>query len=339
MSAQRPLVAMTLGDVAGIGPETVVRSAIDPAVRAACDPWLIGDRRVVDRALALVDPHWSSVACDDAAGVRAQRDGRVLPVLDLADSAPDDVPDGAVSAVAGAAFVHAIRRSAELALAGTVDAVASGVTNKESMHAAGHHYPGQTQVYADACGAEGVSTVLVGGELRVFLLSSHVSLRQACDLVTAERVETVLRQAVTTLRDLWAIDDPVIGVPGLNPHVGDGGLFGDEEIEHVIPVCERLRAEGVRIVGPDPADTLYHRAEQGAYDAVLGLYHDQGTIPLKKYGYITVAAGLPIIRTTAGHGTAYDIAWQGRADYGVMQRATLLAAELAGRRQGIAIDG
>jgi 4-phospho-D-threonate 3-dehydrogenase / 4-phospho-D-erythronate 3-dehydrogenase len=254
-------------------------------------------------------------------------------VIDLANLAPGDFEAGRVNASCGQAFVDYIRASARLALDGDIDAIASAPTNKEAMHAAGHLYAGQTEVFAEATDTKNFFTVLTGGKVKVFLVSSHVSLREAIDLVKPERVERVIRIAREALRELWHVENPKLAVAGLNPHAGDGGLFGREEIEHVIPVMQRLSAEGFDLVGPGPADSLYYAAEQGAYDGVIGMYHDQGVIPLKRYGYVTVIAGTPIIRTTAGHGTAYDIAGQGIAKPDVLIRAIQLAAELADLRR------
>lgn len=251
---------------------------------------------------------------------------RIVNVLDLNNLSPAEVPVGRVSAAAGAAFVQYIRKAATLALEGGIDAIASAPTNKEAMNLAGFHYAGQTEVFAEVCGTQDYFTVLTGGPLKVFLLSSHVSLVEAIRLVTPDRIERVIRIAHNAMRELWQMERPRIAVAGLNPHAGDSGLFGREEIESVSPVIERLAAEGIDVRGPFSADSLYHSAENGSCDAVVGMYHDQGVIPLKKYGYVTVIAGTPILRTTAGHGTAYDIAGQGIADASVMTRAAARAA-------------
>lgn len=334
-----PVVGITLGDAAGIAPEIIAKSFASGALYDKCRPFVIGDARIVRNALAL-----ASGSGDQPAGlplsvraIHSVDDARyepgVIDVFDLENLAPDAYTPGQINASCGAAFVEYIRTAARMALDGRIDAIASAPTNKEAMHAAGHFYAGQTEVFAEATGTKNFFTVLTGGKVKVFLVSSHVSLRQAIDLVTQERVERVIRIAREALRDLWNIHDPKLAVAGLNPHAGDGGLFGQEEIEHVIPVMERLRGEGFELAGPGPADSLYYAAEQGAFDGVIGMYHDQGVIPLKRYGYVTVIAGTPIIRTTAGHGTAYDIAGKGIAKCDVLVRAILLAAELADLRR------
>lgn len=331
MSEPLPIVGITLGDAAGISPEIVVKAFASGQLHAGCRPLVIGDARIVRQALGFV----SNALDVRAIGVpsEARFEPGVIDVIDLGNLAPGDFEPGRVNASCGRAFVDYIRASAKLALDGEIAAIASAPTNKESMHAAGHFYAGQTEVFAEATDTKNFFTVLTGGKVKVFLVSSHVSLRDAIDLVKAERVERVIRIARDALRELWHIDNPKIAVAGLNPHAGDGGLFGQEEIEQVIPVMKRLSAEGFDLVGPGPADSLYYSAEQGAYDGVIGMYHDQGVIPLKRYGYVTVIAGTPIIRTTAGHGTAYDIAGKGVAKPDVLIRAILLAAELAELRR------
>ncbi len=323
----RPIIGITLGDAAGIAPEVVIKALESEEIYQICRPVVIGDARIVQYAtrFATKPPQVNAI--------ESIRDGQYkygsVDVYDVPNLAPGEFEIGKTNASCGQAFVEYIRAAAQLALNGEIDAIASAPTNKEAMHAAGHKYAGQTEVFAEAAGTKDFFTILTGGKVRVFLLSSHVSLRVAIDLVTRKRVESVIRVARTALHDIWGIAAPKIAIAGLNPHAGDGGLFGREEIEEVIPVVKKLAAEGFDIVGPAPSDSLYYAAEQGAYDGVIGMYHDQGVIPLKRYGYVTVIAGTPFIRTTAGHGTAYDIAGKGIANSDVMKRAILLGAELA----------
>jgi 4-hydroxythreonine-4-phosphate dehydrogenase len=332
MDSPRPIVGITMGDAGGIGPEIVARSLCAPEVLAACRPLLIGDAGVMQEALAFAPVPIRLRPVGSVADARFEPG--VIDMIDLANLPAGSYRRGGVDAACGRAFVEAIRCSADLANSGQIAAVASGPTNKESMHAAGFtQYSGQTDIYAEMCQARTYFTVLVGGRSRVFLVSSHVSLREAIARVTRPEIERVIRIAEQSLRELWKIEHPRIGVAGLNPHAGDGGLFGREEIEAIIPVVEQLRAEGIDVRGPESADSLYWASDQGEYDGVVGMYHDQGVIPLKRYGYVTVIAGTSIIRTTAGHGTAYDIAWQGKARSSVMERAIVVAAELAALRQ------
>jgi 4-phospho-D-threonate 3-dehydrogenase / 4-phospho-D-erythronate 3-dehydrogenase len=323
----RPIIGITLGDAAGIAPEVVIKALESPEIYRTCRPVVVGDARIVQYATRFASKPLQIKA------INAVQDGEyklgTVDVYDIPNLAPEDYEVGKTNASCGQAFVEYIRATAQLALRGEIEAIASAPTNKEAMHAAGHKYAGQTEVFAEAAGTKDFFTVLTGGNVKVFLLSSHVSLRKAIEMVTQERLESVIRVARTALHEIWGITRPKIAIAGLNPHAGDGGLFGQEEIEEVIPVVKKLQAEGFDLVGPAPSDSLYYSAEQGAYDGVIGMYHDQGVIPLKRYGYVTVIAGTPFIRTTAGHGTAYDIANKGVANPDVMKRAILLAAELA----------
>jgi 4-hydroxythreonine-4-phosphate dehydrogenase len=329
-TAYRPLVAIPMGDPAGIGPEIVVRALLRPETYQVCKPLVIGTRVLIEDILRVIGVNNEIVTVLDPRKGKYQYGSIDLASLDNISS--KSFRYGKVNAVCGKAFVEYIKLSAEWALSGAVDAVACAPTNKESMRAAGYDYSGQTDIYAEISKTTDYFTILTGGLMRIFLVSSHVSLRQAIDLITPGRIESVLRMARSSLYDLWKIDSPNIGGAGLNPHAGDGGLFGIEEQDVVIPVIEKLRQEGFHIDGPISADALYNNADKGRYDGVIGMYHDQGVIPLKRYGYVTVIAGTPMIRTTAGHGTAYDIAGKGIADDSVMARAIRVAAELASLR-------
>ncbi len=325
--ACRPLVAIPIGDPAGIGPEIVVRALLRPETYEACRPLVIGTQALIEDVLRATGANSEIVAVPDPQKGKYQYGS--IDLVDLDNISPKDFRYGEVNAACGKAFVEYIKLSAEWALQGAVDAVACAPTNKESMRAAGYGYSGQTDIYAEISRTADYFTILTGGLMRIYLVSSHVSLSQAIALITPERIESVLRMAHSSLYDLWKIDAPKIGVAGLNPHAGDGGLFGTEEQDVIIPVIEKLRREGFHIEGPVSADALYNNADKGRYDGVIGMYHDQGVIPLKRHGYVTVIAGTPIIRTTAGHGTAYDIAGKGIADDSVMARAIKVAAELA----------
>lgn len=331
MADFKPRVAVTLGDPAGIGPEIVAKALSSLEVRDRCAPVIVGDARIFDDVMRRFVPDGLPVRTVRSAAEIDNRDSS-LWLLDLPTLDPVQVRFGQVSAECGHAFVAWSRAATQLALSGQVDAVASAPINKESMNLAGEHFDGQTELITNDLGVTNFCTVLTGGLLRVYLVSSHVSLLQAIRLVERARIERILRLAVMSLRDLWGIDRPHIGVAALNPHAGEGGMFGREEIEEITPAIEALRADGADVVGPEPADSLYHMADNGHFDGVIGMFHDQGTIPLKRYGYVTVIAGAPIVRTTAGHGTAYNIAGQGLADASLMQRAILTAAELAALR-------
>lgn len=319
-------VALTIGDPAGIGPELSLRIASEPAFMPDQPLVLIGSsgllRRVADQVGLDVDLR----PVQDPA--EASIEPGAAYVLDIPMDADAVVP-GAVSATCGQAAVDAITASARLALEGRVAAVCSAPANKEAFNAAGHHFEGQTEIYANLTGTDAFHTMLIGGPLRVSLVSAHCSMLEAVARVKADRIERILGELHSAMRQHFGVPEPRIGIAGLNPHAGENGVFGTEEIEHVRPALEKCRAQGMDLSDPLAADSLFAAAEAGRYDAVLAMYHDQGTIPLKRYGYVTYAAGLPIIRTTAGHGTAFDIAWQGKADPALLARAVALAGGLA----------
>jgi 4-hydroxythreonine-4-phosphate dehydrogenase len=324
-------VAVTIGDAAGIGPELSLKAALDPGLTAIAPVLLVGSVALLRRVAATLD-----LAVDIVEVVHPAETGTkpgTAYVFDVPGLDAEAVVPGVLSAACGEAAVQTIRAATRLALDGLVSAVASAPTNKAAFNAAGHHYEGQTEIFAELTGATQFHTVLVGGPLRVSLVSAHCSMTEAINRVKADRVEWILRQLDETLRGQFGMTAPRIGVAGLNPHAGENGVLGMEEIDEVIPVTTRLRGEGMDVTDPLAADSLFDAAERGRYDAVLAMYHDQGTIPLKKYGYVTYAAGLPIVRTTAGHGTAFDIAWTGKADGALLIRAITLAAELGIRRQ------
>lgn len=321
-------IGLTMGDPAGIGPEIVLRChLVDELVRKGL--LVVGSAGVLRRvatALGLaVDVHVVEVPDEVTARLG------VVHVVETGNLDPAAVPPGQVNAECGQAVYDAIAVATRFASDGALRAVVSAPANKEAFNLAGHAYSGQTEIFAALTGTTEFHTLLLGGPLRVSLVSSHCSLSEAIERCTSERVEKVVRQLATALREVFAIPAPRIGVAGLNPHAGENGLLGTEEQRHIAPSVRRCREDGLDVAGPFAADSLFRAGETGGYDGLVGMYHDQGAIPLKRYGYVTYAVGLPIIRTTCGHGTAYDIAWQGRADPGLLGRAIDVAADLADR--------
>lgn len=318
-------VAITIGDPAGIGPEISLRVATDPDLMPDAPVVLIGSAALLRRVAAAVGMPAEVRAIDDVAQV--ERAPGVAYVLDVPLDADAVVP-GAVSAACGQAAVDAIELSAKLALDGDIIATCSAPANKEAFNLAGHHFEGQTEIYAQLTDTTAFHTILVGGPLRVSLVSAHCSMLEAVARVKTDRIERILGELHQAMRQHFHIDNPRIGIAGLNPHAGENGVLGREEIDEIAPAVERCRAKGMDLGDPMAADSLFAAHEAGKVDAVLAMYHDQGTIPLKRYGYVTYAAGLPIIRTTAGHGTAFDIAWQGLASPSLLARAVALATQL-----------
>jgi len=338
MTASRPLLAITLGDPAGIGPEVVIGALSRRSVRAACRPLIVCDLRILQRAAALLGKPLSVQVIAEAA--EAARHPTRVCLLDLSNADPDQIPLGQVSAAAGRAAADYIETAVRLARTGAVAGLVTAPINKEALRLAGLPYPGHTEMLAALCGVTGVSMLLVHGEMRIAHVTTHVSVREACDHITAARVLEVVRLVDRALQQM-CFPQRRIAVAGLNPHAGESGLFGDEEIREIAPAVVRAQAEGLDASGPWPPDTVFARQRAGDFDAVVAMLHDHGHIAVKTVGFtrdragrmqaagVNVTLGLPIIRTSVDHGTAFDIAGQGIADAGSMAEAIWLAAQMA----------
>jgi 4-hydroxythreonine-4-phosphate dehydrogenase len=324
----RPIVAITMGDPAGVGPEVTVKALTRGEVWACCRPLVVGDARVLRQAAALLEtPLLRPVAGAD----EARFDPTEPDVLDLCNASPDAYEVGAVSALAGKASVEYVERATALAMAGEVDALATGPINKAALQAAGVPFIGHTELIASLTGEERVTTMLATEGLRVVHVTRHVPLREVASHVTRATVLETVRLTDAGLRAM-GIERPRLAVAALNPHGGDGGLLGHEEIDEIGPAVGAAQAEGIAAHGPIPADSVFFRSIRGEFDAVVAMYHDQGHIPIKTHGFersVTVTLGLPIVRTSVDHGTAFDIAWQGVASEESMVEAIRLAARMA----------
>jgi 4-hydroxythreonine-4-phosphate dehydrogenase len=324
----RPVLAITMGDPAGIGPEIVLKALAHADVFERCRPIVIGDRRILERAAHwLGPPPQFDVVADPKMG--SYESGRVT-LLDLENAPPDQIPVGEESASAGAAAVEYVFRACDLAMAGEVDAVVTAPLNKAAMHLAGYEYAGHTELLTERTGAERVSMLLIGPNLRIVHVSTHVALEEAIARVTPQRVEDVIQIAHNACRAL-GVARPRIAVAGLNPHASEGGIFGDEEAERIEPAIQATRARGLDVSDPQPPDTVFLRATKGAYDIVVAQYHDQGHIPMKLLAFdsgVNVSYGLPIIRTSVDHGTAFDIAGKGIAVESSMLAAIDVALQM-----------
>lgn len=305
----RPRLALTVGDPAGIGPEIVLRALASPE-RPDADYTVYGSA--------------------EALRARAERFGLPSSPVEVIDAGGGDAPLGRVSAAAGRSAAQAVLRAAADAQAGRVDAIVTAPLNKESLHAAGHLWPGHTEMLADAAGVSDVAMMFVGGALRVALLTIHRSLRSVPDAITRDEV---LRVGRLVHRELPRFGGRgAIAFCGVNPHAGEGGLFGDEESRVLRPALETLAAEGIEVLGPLPADSVFVRAARGEFGAVVACYHDQGLIPVKLAAFgqaVNVTLGLPFIRTSVDHGTGFDIVEKGIAEEGSLLAAMTLAADLA----------
>jgi 4-hydroxythreonine-4-phosphate dehydrogenase len=325
------LVSVPMGDPAGVGPEIVAAAIGDPAI-AEVAVVVVGDETILRRAAAImrVSPEIRRI---DAARVGTDARPGVLNLVQIDDRGLADVAFGRVQAVCGRAAWTCIEESVRLALAGSVDAVATTPINKEALRAAGIPHIGHTEMFAALTGTRDPLTMFQVRDLRVFFLSRHLSLVDACRAVTRDRLLDHIRRCIVALRQL-GLDDARLVVAGLNPHGGEHGLFGDEEVREIEPAVALARAEGYRVDGPKPADSVFHFALHGAWDAVLSLYHDQGHIATKMVDFhrtVSLTLGMPILRTSVDHGTAFDIAGSGRVDPVGMVEAIRLAALYAGR--------
>jgi len=328
----RPLIAITMGDAAGIGPEIIMKSLAKPALYETCRPLVIGDAARLRQAGALcgVDlPVKVHTHIEQATFTFGQVDCLDLGLI------PADLPFGKLSAIAGDAAYRYVAKAVELIKADIADAICTAPLNKEALHAGGHLFPGHTEMLAHLTGTPEVSMMLVAPKLRVIHVTTHIGLLDAIDRIEPGLVErTIARGHDTLVRS--GIPQPRIGVCAINPHAGENGLFGrGEEEQKITPAITACLARGWQIEGPLPADTLFFRAGRGDFDLVVAMYHDQGHGPIKVLGIeagVNVTVGLPVIRTSVDHGTAFDIAGQGVADERSMLEALRQAIELATRR-------
>ena len=326
---KKPLIAITMGDPCGIGPEVIAKALASGEVHPACRPLVVGSAWAMEQAAKLVGARLQvrEVASPGEAG----RSPELADVLDVHNLNPEDVTAGQVSPPCGRAAMEWVSRAAELALAGQVDALVTAPINKEAASLAGYTAIGHMELLQQISGASEVATMLMSGRLRVVHLTTHRSLRRACDYVTKDQILGKLELTQHSFAS-WGMPDPRIAVAALNPHASDGGLLGKEELEEIGPAVEEARRKGIDAQGPVPADIVFHQAIQGAYDVVLAMYHDQGHIPVKVHGFehsISANLGLPFVRTSVDHGTAFDIAGRGIANHQSMLEAIGLAIALS----------
>nr|WP_153463407.1 4-hydroxythreonine-4-phosphate dehydrogenase PdxA [Sediminibacillus terrae] len=330
MMSKKPIVGITMGDAAGVGPEIIVKSLQKQEVYENAHPFVIGDAKMLERAAKVLDTEITIKRVNEAENFEDTTFGEIA-CYDL-DILPVDLPFGQVSPEAGHAAFEYLRTAIELANAGRIDAICTAPLNKEALHKGGHVYPGHTEILAELTGTKDFSMMLSSPKLKVIHVTTHVGLIDAINMIEPERVYHVIRLAHETLSNS-GIKQPKIAVCGINPHAGENGLFGyGEEEEKIIPAIERATGEGINVEGPLPADTLFFRAQRGDFDIVVAMYHDQGHGPIKVLGLeagVNITVGLPIIRTSVDHGTAFDIAGTGIADDQSLLEALRQAIELA----------
>lgn len=337
----RPIIAISAGDPAGIGPEVVAKALDMAEIYDTCRPLVIGDMNVMKEAVRICR---LTLKLNAVAGPASGKyEHGIIDLFDAANVAPNSFEYGRVSGEAGRAAFGYVKKAIEMALANEADAIVTGPINKEALNLAGRHYAGHTEILADMTGTSDYAMMLVDGSFRVVHVSTHVALRSACDLVKKDRVLRVIGLADEALRRM-GIARPRIAVAGLNPHCGENGLFGTEEQDEISPAIKIAGENGVIVEGPIPADTIFARMRGGEFDGVVAMYHDQGHIATKSAGFrydhasgewaaisgVNVTLGLPIIRTSVDHGTAFDRAGTGTANPQSMIQALNLAVVLAG---------
>ncbi|MYA60647.1 MAG: 4-hydroxythreonine-4-phosphate dehydrogenase PdxA [Chloroflexi bacterium] len=335
MNDKKPLLALTLGDPSGVGPEVVVKALADPEINDEARMFVAGTERAVNQALSETGIDLSVELIESPADTPDTIEA--IPVLSVGDFEDVEFPQGKHSADSGRASHLWVETSAKMCLAGEIDAMVTAPVNKESWQISGALDLGHQEVFKRLTNSATVYTMLVSGILRCMHLSTHKSLPEACAFVTTDNILTAVRITDDHFRR-WGFDEPRVAVAALNPHASDNGLIGDTEAKEISPAIEMARSEGINATGPHPADSVFNQAIDGIYDVVVVMYHDQGHIPIKVHGFeesVSVNLGIPFIRTSVDHGTAFDIAGKNLAQSTSMVEAIKLAIALATRR-GIA---
>ena len=322
------IIAVTMGDPAGIGPEIIIKSLTEGELSGA-PVVVVGCARTLQRVLEKGITGQADIrTIETVSGARFA--AGVINVLDEPLADPDALKPGIVQAEAGDLAYRCVKRATELAMAGEVKAIATAPLNKEALHLAGHLYPGHTELLAHLTDSKDYAMVLYTDKLKVIHITTHIALRKFLDTLNQDRVKTVIGIADRFLKRV-GFQQPRIAVAGVNPHAGENGLFGDEEIKIVGPAIDAMKAQGVNVTGPCPPDTVFMQCHEGMYDMVVAMYHDQGHIPLKLLGFydgVNITAGLPFIRTSADHGTALDIDWTSKTKSENMTMSIQLAMQI-----------
>lgn len=328
----KPIIGITMGDPAGIGSEIIAKALNQHEVYTKCRPVVIGDKRAMEEAVKMAQVNLEVQGIKDTAD--ASFTPGVLDVYDLGNIKLEKIPYGKVDADCGRAAGEYIEKAIQMAMDKKIAAIVTAPINKESFDLGGYgkKYRGHTEMLAALTGTQRAFMVLASGNLRVIHVTTHVSMKQAVELIKTDRVYKTIRMAQEACREL-GIENPCIGVCGLNPHSSDGGIMGMEEIEEIIPAIEKARADGLNVQGPIPGDTIYPRGRTGTFDIIVAMYHDQGHIPVKLMGFlwdgeawssvsgVNITIGLPIIRVSVDHGTAF-----GKAGKGIANEKSLLDA-------------
>lgn len=340
MVLKKTIVGITMGDPAGIGPEIVAKTLAEKKIYDLCNPVVLGDINAVKKGIVISKTSLRLRSIADISEAKYQFG--VMDVFTQNIEGIEKIEYGKISATAGAAAFKAIKKVIELAMEKKVDATVTGPINKAALNEASYHFSGHTEIYAQFTNTKNYAMLLIHGNLRVIHVTTHVPLRQVADLIKKEKIFRAIELADDVCKKI-GIEKPRIGVAGLNPHAGDSGLFGDEEEKEIIPAVNEAMKKGILAYGPIPADTLFSKAHGGWYDICVAMYHDQGHIPLKLAGFIwnekmqrwdsvsgvNITLGLPIVRTSVDHGTAFDIAGKGLANPDSLIQAIEFAVKLA----------
>ena len=330
MSDNRPILGLTMGDPAGIGPEVVVKALIEDRVRSWCRPVVLGDIGALRQAARLIG--CELILAPWQPGQPLPDEDRTVPVLELSQLGLEDLIPGKPCPAGGLAAARYIEKGADLALAGTIGGLVTAPISKEALNLAGYKFPGHTEFLAHKAGRPPVVMMLAGPRLKVVLVTIHEAMARVPSLLNPERIVTTARITHQALKKYFGLAQPRLAVAALNPHAGESGLFGDEEKSIIEPSLSLARDQGIELSGPHPPDTLFYRAANGEFDAVVCMYHDQGLIPFKLLHFqdgVNVTLGLPFIRTSVDHGTAYDLAGKNQADHQSLLAALRMASDMA----------
>ena len=334
-----PVIGITMGDPAGVGTEIIVKALSDPKIFQICRPLVLGDRGIIVKAAQMLGVEIQTNIAKDIRSERYQ--AGYINVLNLSHLDANAVVWGKPDERFGKAVVDYIKAGTKLALDGEIEAITTAPINKEVINRAGYAYAGHTELLAELTNTKDYVMMLTGEQLRVALVTTHCRMRDVADLLNTERIFTIIKVTNNYLKEYFAISKPRIVVASLNPHAGEGGIFGDEEDRIILPAINKATDAGINAIGPLPSDTLFYYAYRGDYDVVVCMYHDQGLIPLKLLNFqdaVNLTLGLPIIRTSVDHGTAYDIAGTGMANEASLKNAITLAASMANKRRKISKD-
>ncbi len=337
-SRQIPIIGITMGDPVGIGPEIIVKALSQQDKKSAYAPVVIGDRALLEREINKLQVPLSLTQIESPEDISSSV--RTIHVLPTSRLHPDDAVYAQPTKKTGQAMASYIIQAVKLAQEHKIDAIVTAPINKKSLQDSGHDYPGHTEMLARLTDTQDVVMMLVGTKLRVVLITIHCAISRVPKLLSVEKINKTITITHKSLKTFFAISSPRIAVAGLNPHAGEGGVFGNEEQDIIVPAIQKLQREGIDATGPYPPDTLFYYAARGRFDAVVCMYHDQGLIPLKLLHFedgVNVTLGLPLIRTSVDHGTAYDIAGKASANPASLLSAIDMAVQMARKRKALSV--